>query len=177
MNNKEKFEILFNQSKSKLYAVAYSVSHNREQAEDILQDAYVKAWKKFSEYDSNKKFENWMTTIVKNTAIDNSRHKSKKINTVSFESKPNHANNSYVMNIEDKNSNLFENYNKKLFLTQLHSAICDLPGDLKNIMLPLAEGYSYAEISEQINIPISTVRARVHRAKQIIRKNTKFATF
>jgi len=176
MNNQEKFENLFKQSRSKLYSIAYGVSHNKEIAEDILQDAYIKAWRNFSEYDYNKKFENWMTTIIKNVAIDNNRHKSKKINTVSIHNKQTSTSITYV-DFEDKSSDLYENDNKKVLMLNLYSEINNLPSDLRDVMQPFSQGYSYMEIAEKTQIPVSNVRARIHRAKQILRKNMKLATF
>lgn len=172
MNNKNTFETLFNQSRSRLYAIAYSVSHNKESAEDILQDAYVKAWRKFNKYDSNKKFENWMTTIIKNVAIDNNRHKSNKINTIPIE-QYRLGGPSMSWDIEDSKADMFENYSKKVTLNQIYSAMQNLPDGLGSIMVLYAEGYTHSDIASELGISLSSVKSKVNRAKQILRKNVK----
>ena len=175
MENKEKFERLFINSKVKLLNVAYSVVRNKDDAEDVLQDAYVKAWKKFDEFDQNKKFFNWMSTIVRNAGIDYNRNKIRQKSNISIDSsKASYDNNSnFTFNLEDKRANLQDNYEKE----EIYSVIQGFPDELRIVMIPLIQGFSYSEISESTDVSLSTVRARVHRAKQILRKNPKLATF
>jgi RNA polymerase sigma-70 factor (ECF subfamily) len=171
MEQKEKFDKLYSISKSKLFNIAYSVTKNKEQAEDALQDAYIKAWKHFYEYDENKKFVNWMTTIVRNTAIDFNRTKSRKENTVSLSALTSPTNSSKtIFQIEDKKSNLNTIFEKNEQINDLYELINKLPDDMKNIMIGLASGDSYAEISKNENLAVSSVRAKAHRAKKILRK-------
>lgn len=175
MNKKQQFEELFKSSKTKLYSVAYSLCLNRHDAEDILQDAYLKAWKKFDEYDQDKKFINWMTTIVRNTGIDLKRSSSKKPVIFSIDSKiKSLSGDKYqgvAFDIEDSTANLFVKTEKEDFIKKVHKLINSLPTDLQCVMNPLLEGNSYEEIASITDLKITTVRARVHRAKKYIRNN------
>jgi RNA polymerase sigma-70 factor, ECF subfamily len=181
MTNKEQFDKLYAQNKTKLYNVAFSVTKNREAAEDILLDSFIKAWNKFDEYDSSKKFANWMTTIVKNTAIDYTRKKTKESSTYSFDQFNYHKlpdnNLSGSLDLEDKKLNLFKQIERQESMQLLLDTIEKLPEDLKLVMIPFFENYSYNQISESTNLTVATVRARVHRAKKILRKSLSYENF
>lgn len=180
MNTKHKqFTDLFNGSKNKLYNVAYGVVMNKEVAEDVLQDSFIKAWRKFDEYDHSKKFINWMSTIVKNAAIDYKRSASKQSYAYSLDAITSSLDNSQTMSfdVEDKQANLYEIYEKKEFMKSLSNMIDDLPEDLKLVMIPFIQGQTYDEISRQSKLSLTTVRARVHRAKKILRNSYDSANF
>lgn len=177
MTKQEQFEQLYVSSKSKLLAIAFNMVKNKEAAEDVLQDSYIKAWKKFDEYDSSKKFVNWMTTIVRNTAIDSSRAKNRKLNAFSIDTTAVVNNKSVSFAIPDASQDLFKNYEQNDLAINIENAINSLPKDLKAVMIPLSSGHSYVEIATMTNISVSAVRARVHRAKQILRKDKNLANF
>ena len=166
MKQQEQFDKLYTISQKKLFNVAYSVTKNREQAEDVLQDAYIKAWKHFSEYDDSKKFTNWMTTIVRNTAIDSNRTKSRKDKTVTLSSL---TTSKKIFQIEDESSNPNTIMRKSGNINELYKIISTLPDDLREIMIRLASGDSYKEISEIEQLPVAVIRQKVHRAKKILR--------
>jgi len=177
MTKHEIFEELYNSSKNKLLAIAYNMVKNKEVAEDVLQDSYVKAWKKFDEFDSSKKFMNWMTTIVRNTAIDNSRSKAKKAKPLSIENSVLVDNKTVPISVLDESQDVSRIHERNELIKLLQLAIDSLPSELNTVMTPLAMGHSYAEIATMNDISVSTVRARVHRAKQILRKNQYLVSF
>jgi len=181
MNNEEKqrerFETLFRQSRQKLLYIAYRVVRDIDLANDVLQDAYVKAWKKFPEYDPEKKFTNWMQTIIRNTGIDATRGNTRQQSTVSID-KIHHypdADRTSDFYLIDKSANLQKNYEKEELYNELYTVINNLPPDLKDVMLYFSKGFSYQEISDATKISITSVRTKIHRAKLIIRKNTKLS--
>lgn len=174
MTKKENFVQLFNESKSRLYNVAYGVVKNKELAEDVLQDAYVKAWRKFDEYDSNKKFINWMTTIVTNAGIDQNRSKNRRITAYSLSTPNNvYSDSKSEVDFEDKSANIQNYIERKETIAEVKELMNSLPVDLKQIMVYLFEGHSYLDISKMTGSNMSTVRAKAHRAKKILRKNSK----
>ena len=182
MNKKEQFEKLFTQSKAKLYAVAFRVVHNKEQAEDVLQDAYIKAWRKFDEFDPNKKFSNWMTTIVRNAGIDSNRTKARQLNAISLESMATQSDDEkkITYDVSDRRIDLYADLERKELYNEINDMIDSLPEDLKVVIRPFFEGQSYGDIADSTDISLSTVRSRVHRAKKILRKaaeTSQFANF
>lgn len=167
-NKKELFEKLFNASRSQLYNVAYKVTFDHSDAEDVLQDSYIKAWSKFDSYDAGRKFTNWMTTIVTNTGIDYKRKINRKtannlrVNSEDSEGAP--------IDIKDTNlsSNPLQNILKNEVMSDVFNMIDSLPSDYRDIMRYLAQGLSYDEISNKTNLPISSVRTKVHKAKKLM---------
>jgi RNA polymerase sigma-70 factor (ECF subfamily) len=169
-NKKERFEKLFAESRGKLFAIAFSVVKNKDLAEDVLQTSYIKAWVKFDTYDDSKKFTNWMTSIVKNASIDTIRNKTRQLGAISLDSAKNNANFS-TFDVVDVSQNLEKNYVKKEFINEMFQMINELPTDLRDIMILLADDKSYAEIAIEMELPLNTIRTKVHRAKKMLRKN------
>lgn len=177
----EQFEQLFKESRTKLYNVAYNITKNRENAEEVLQDAYVKAWKKFDSYDSEKKFINWMTTIVRNAGIDANRLRNKNVSTFSinsiFVNNDKDSSQNLQLDVEDKSSDLYAMLENKELMKNIYESVAKLPADLQIVMIPFMEGQTYTEISDSSNLALTTVRARVHRGKKILRSSINIANF
>lgn len=171
LNKKERFEKLFAESRGKLFSIAFSVVRNKDSAEDVLQTSYIKAWNNFDSYDSSKKFTNWMTSIVKNASIDSLRNKTRQLDTYSLEYFNRHTQENDTFDIVDLSANLEQSYEQKEFLSEVFEMINQLPEDLREVMNHLIDDKSYAEISEQMKLPLNTIRTKVHRAKKILRKN------
>jgi RNA polymerase sigma-70 factor (ECF subfamily) len=171
LNKKERFEKLFAESRGKLFSIAFSVVRNKDSAEDVLQTSYIKAWNNFDSYDSSKKFTNWMTSIVKNASIDSLRNKTRQLDTYSLEYFNRHTQENDTFDIVDSSANLEQSYEQKEFLSEVFEMINQLPEDLREVMNHLIDDKSYAEISEQMKLPLNTIRTKVHRAKKILRKN------
>jgi RNA polymerase sigma-70 factor (ECF subfamily) len=182
-HKQQKFAKLFEETKDKLYRVAYNVVLNKEAAEDVLQDSYVKAWNNFDNYDPSKRFMNWMATIVTNTAIDHKRKISKEGPVMSLNATQNIGNeNRQLMNfdVEDKNADLIKHYEQQETIEFIAQMISELPNDLRIVMAPFFEGKNYDDVSKITSLSVSTVRARVHRAKKILRNSynkENFANF
>lgn len=177
----EQFEQLFKESRSKLYNVAYNMTKNRENAEEVLQEAYVKAWKNFGSYDPEKKFTNWMTTIIRNAGIDASRSRNKNVSSFSlshvFVNNDKDSNQILELDIEDKSADLYTMLENKDLIKNIYESVAKLPADLQLVMIPFMEGQTYMQISDSSNLALTTVRARVHRGKKILRNSIIIANF
>src|SRR5258708_18528094 len=68
--NKQAFEILVSRHLNGVYNFVYKYAHDLDQAEDITQESFVKAWKNLKKFNSKYKFKTWLFTIAKNTALD-----------------------------------------------------------------------------------------------------------
>jgi RNA polymerase sigma-70 factor (ECF subfamily) len=170
-NKKERFEKLFAESKGKLFSVAYNVVRNKETAEDVLQVAYLKAWRNFNAYDPSKKFTNWMTSIVKNASIDSVRNKNRQLDVYSLEYFDHQTQGAETYDIVDTSADIARSYAQKESIGELFAMINNLPEDLREVMGHLIDEKSYLEISEEMKLPIGTIRTKIHRAKKMLRKN------
>ena len=70
LSTQQEFERLFQRSRRRAYNLAYRLTGNAADAEDVTQDAYVRAWHNFETYDANRSFEGWLFRIITNRVID-----------------------------------------------------------------------------------------------------------
>jgi RNA polymerase sigma-70 factor, ECF subfamily len=130
-------------------------------SEDILQEAFVKIWNNFEQYDSTKgRLFTWMINITRNLTIDTLRSKSykksQKISSDEF----------IVSNVADKNSNI-----TKFDTLGLQKEVQKLKADQKIIIdLAYFNGYTQEEISKEMHIPLGTVKTRMRSAISELRK-------
>jgi RNA polymerase sigma-70 factor, ECF subfamily len=146
-----------------LYNFAQWMTHNREEAEDLVQETYVKALKGFSSFQSGTNFRAWMYRILRNTFLT-SRTGLKATMTVPLnldEDGP-----ASPVQPDTPETLLFERSNQE----QLQSAIDELPVHFREVLLLCeVEEMSYQEISETLSVPIGTVMSRLSRARRTLR--------
>lgn len=162
--NTEAFKSLYDNYSAALYGVVLKVVEIEEQAQDILQDTFVKIWKNFSSYDASKgKLFTWMLNIARNTAIDSLRSKQGKM-----ESK--------IQSIDDSVYQVNAQTNVTTSVDQI--GLKDVLKKLKNEHLILIElvyfkGYTQDEISKELNMPLGTVKTRIRTALNQLREILK----
>ena len=140
----------------KLFAVCLRYTHNQMDAEDVLQEGFVKLFNNLEKFKAEGSFEGWMRRIFVNTAIEYLR--SKKINTIGCE---------FVENtLQDKQPNGLENlYNQDLLKTTATLSY----GYHTVFDLYVNQGYSHKEIAERLGITESTSKSQFSRAKALLR--------
>jgi RNA polymerase sigma-70 factor (ECF subfamily) len=158
------FEMLILKYQSKLFATSMNVVKNRELAEDIVQEAFMKGFMKLDSLKNREQFYPWLKRIALNIAL-NHFEKEKRVMDVET---------------EDDETSFFENIGsgespEELTLKEeLHryvrNYVDSLPDKLRVvIVLREVEDMSYEEIAEMMNIPLGTVRSRLFNARQIIK--------
>ncbi len=166
------FEQLFLRSQRRAYNLAYRLTGNASDAEDVTQDAYVRAWDNFDTYDANRSFEGWLFRIITNRVID-LRRRQKRVPMYSLDTP--------IMGDEDgqplshefasPDSNPEDLVINPIMDEHLQKALSALPADYREaILLCDVEQRSYQEIAEKMNCAIGTVRSRIHRARVILRR-------
>lgn len=134
-----------------------------EEAEDILQEGYIKIWKNLNAFDPSMKLSSWLYRIIHNQTISYWRSvKSDKSNpTFILDERASH-----IIYEEFESDEDMEHNEKKL-----QKAINDLPSKYKDVLiLKFFEKMSYEDISDVLKIPEGTVATRLNRAKRAIRK-------
>ncbi len=138
-----------------MFNTAYRILNNRHEAEDAVQEAFIKAFDKLNTYSGTLSFGAWLKKIVVNTSLDVLRKKKE-----FFESIDAHKNLSDEQ--EDK-----DEYQIALEATKVRDAIMQLPDGYRIILsLYLLEGYDHDEIAGILNISASTSRSQLVRAKK-----------
>jgi RNA polymerase sigma factor (sigma-70 family) len=145
---------------SALYAVILRIVKKEEIAEEVLQDVFVKIWERFDNYDSARgRLFTWLVNIARNQAID--RRRSKEIQK---EQKTGDIGN-YVNRIDS--SSFLE---QSVDAIGLSDVLSRLPPEQKLIVEYLyLKGYTQSELSEEMNIPLGTVKTRLRLAMQELR--------
>jgi RNA polymerase sigma-70 factor (ECF subfamily) len=158
---------LFLRSRRRAYNLAYRLTGNAADAEDVTQDAYVRAWHHFERYDAAWSFESWLFRILTNRAIDLQRHK-KRVPIYSLGIPiPNDTDDQPLLyELAAPDSDPAQIVLGPILEERLEEALLALPTDYRAaILLRAVEQRSYQEIAEMTHCALGTVRSRLHRAR------------
>ncbi len=155
-----------------LYTFAFHLSYNEEDANDLVQETYLKAYRFIGNYEKGTNAKAWLFKILKNAFINQYRKKSKQPTQVDYEE---------VANYHDEEDSAYSSYmdlREEMFMgmmgDEVTTAINTLPVDFRVVILLCdIEGFTYEEISKIIDIPIGTVRSRLHRARNMLKEKLK----
>ena len=153
-----------------LYNTAYRMTRNAEDAQDLVQETYLKAYRYYDKFEEGTNFKAWLFKIMKNTFINNYRKKQQAPALSDFaeieESFENQVNEDTARQIKNPEEELLEN----VLDEDVQHALDKLPPDYRMVVL-LAdlEGFSYKEIAEIMGTPIGTVMSRLNRGRTQLR--------
>ncbi|MBL0047126.1 MAG: sigma-70 family RNA polymerase sigma factor [Bacteroidetes bacterium] len=165
--NTKAFGILYDNYSAALYGIILRIVTTQEIAEDVLQEAFLKIWKNFSQYDSGKgKLFTWMVNLTRNLAIDKVRSKDFSNNTKNQAIDP-------IVSFVDFKSNTSQNPDL-IGLKTLVEALD--PEQKKLIDLLYFGGFTQVEVSEKLGIPLGTVKTRARMALLNLRKHFEYTT-
>ena len=154
-----------------LYNTAYRMTRNAEDAEDLVQETYLKAYRYYDKFEEGTNFKAWLFKIMKNTFINNYRKKQQLPALSDFadieESFETQVSEDAARQIKNPEDELLEN----VLDEDVQKALDKLPPDYRMVVL-LAdlEGFSYKEIAEITGVPIGTVMSRLHRGRRQLQK-------
>ena len=149
---------LFELYSPKLFAVCYRYANSTSEAQDVLQDGFVKIFEKLNYYKGEGSFEGWMRRIIVNTALDSIRKNKKLQNNDDIDE--------VGYNLKDGHSVLSD-----LAAEDLLEILNTLPIGYKTVFnLYVIEGYSHKEIAEELGVTVSTSKSQFSRAKSILRE-------
>jgi RNA polymerase sigma-70 factor (ECF subfamily) len=167
------FEALFNRSHQRAYNLAYRLTGNESDAEDLTQDAFVRAWAAFDRYDRKHSFEVWLLRILSNLAIDRWRRQSL-IRTHSLDQsfRANDTDVQLGALVPDRAPGPEQQVILRAQGEQIHAALQMLPDNYRTaIILTDIEEWSYEEVAQKMRCPVGTVRSRLHRGRQLLRQH------
>ncbi len=161
--NKQAYGHIINKYKNQLYATILRMTRNPHDAQDLVQEALVKVYYQLGKFEGKGSFSSWIYRVSINYCMDEFRKKRYKMKQVDID--------------EETLSN--HNHPEVIFLKkeehrQLEKLIQTLPEDERMILLlRYVNELGYQEISELVEIPISQVRNKLHRAKKKMRDTVK----
>ena len=140
----------------RLRRFAFSISGSRDEGEDLVQAACVKALDRLDQFQPGTRLDSWMFRIVQTTWIDRVRSRSRRGETGSEEELA-------LVSDQGKGARTAEN---RLTLARVRQAMGTLPEDQRVVLALVAiEGYSYKAAAETLEIPVGTVMSRLARAR------------
>ena len=155
-----------------LKTFAFHLSYNENDANDLVQETYLKAFRFIDKYDKGTNAKAWLFKILKNAYINEYRKKSKRPTKVDFED---------IVSYHDSETEVLPGYmdlREEIFNNMMGDevtiSINSLPIDFRTVLLLCdVEGFTYEEISKIIDVPIGTVRSRLFRARNMLKDRLK----
>lgn len=152
-----------------LYNYALKIVRNSDDAYDLVQDTYYKAYKSYHQFKSGTNSKAWMFMILKNTFINNYRKLKREPSNVDYDDIENFYEN--VKSDWKRENNLESDFYHNLLDDDLTAALAKLPIKMREVLLLCdLEGNTYEEVAEIVNIPVGTVRSRLHRARKFLQE-------
>lgn len=166
------FEDLVMVYQNKIYQHCYRMLGNAHEAEDIAQEAFIRAYVNIHSFDNKRKFSSWLYRIATNLSIDRLR-KRKPDYFLDAEVKGTDGLDMYSQ-LESEESSIVEEVESNELQRYIHNEISQLPPKYRSIIiLRYLEEFSLKEISEILEIPIGTVKTRIHRGREALRKRLR----
>jgi len=165
LKNQDYYLCLMKRYEDKLLNYILKISNiSREDAEDILQEVFVKAYQNLNDFDLNFTFSNWIYSIAHNTTISAFRKKKVRPQTVSWEDKD-------LDNLLESTLDLEEASLQKQTYKHILKIINQLPLKYKDVLiLKFVEGKDYQEIGDILHKPMGTVGTLINRAKKSLKQ-------
>jgi RNA polymerase sigma-70 factor (ECF subfamily) len=169
---KDAFAQLVDRYDRKVYNLAFRLTSNPEKAKDIAQEAFIKVYRSLDKYDPKYKFSSWLLKTVSNLCID--YHRSKQATTASLEVILSSGAEASILQDETSSSPTEDAIEAKLSEVAVRDIIREgielLPIDYKSVVVMRhVQNFSYKEISDVLNLPMGTIKARIFRARKMLK--------
>jgi RNA polymerase sigma-70 factor (ECF subfamily) len=172
LGNTEVFSRLIDSYKNMVYNLAYRMSNNPQEAEDISQEAFLRAFQSLVRFNSSYKFSTWLYQITLNIIRD--RFKKKELNCVSLDTPLEKDDSEFYPQPADLTRNPEQIIAQQENTQTIQQAILSLPLKYREvIVLRHLQDLSYVEISNILKIPPGTIKIRLYRAREQLKKILK----
>lgn len=170
-STRREFEELAIPHLDSLYSGAMRMTRNPAEAEDLVQETMLLAFRHFDQYKRGTNIRAWLFRILTNTFINSYRKKSREPERVDLPE----VEDFYFLNEVSRNNQGSENPESQVLGKFVHedimAAIDKLPEEFRMVViLNAVEGFAYQEIADILGIPIGTVRSRLYRGRKLLQK-------
>jgi RNA polymerase sigma-70 factor (ECF subfamily) len=151
-----------------VYSVVLRMVRRREDAEDLTQETFVRMFRALDRYDPQRPFAAWLFTIASRLAIDHIRRR--KVQPVSLTQREAGSDEEYEIEVPDSGPTPDEVTSRSEEERRTEELIRSLPPHYRIVvMLRHQRDMAYEEIAEALHLPLGTVKARIHRAREILK--------
>jgi RNA polymerase sigma-70 factor (ECF subfamily) len=157
-----------------MYNFAFRLTNDEDDANDLVQDTYLKAFRFINSFSQGTNAKAWLFRILKNSFINDFRKKSKEPAKVDYQDVETTYNSE-----EDAETNQTVDLRvesvQDLIGDEIANALNALPVDFRTVIILCdVEGFTYEEMAKILDIPIGTVRSRLHRARMLLKEKLKY---
>ncbi len=150
-----------------VYRVARHLASSREDAEELVQETYIRAFRSWTSFQPGTNLRAWLLRILTNLNIDRGRKQQRTPQTQPLE-----ANDYYLYDklAEDVGVSDEERVVERLSQDDIVSALAEVPHDFRDVIVLVDIGdFSYADAAQILDIPVGTVMSRLHRGRRILK--------
>lgn len=152
-----------------MYNFAYRLTFDEDDSKDLVQDTYMKAFRFINSFQKGTNSKAWLFRILKNSFINDFRKKSKQPAKVDYQEIENYYNSDDID--ESKTVDLRIETLKDMMGDEVTNALNSLAIDFRTVIILCdLEGFTYEEMAKILDIPIGTVRSRLHRARNLLKQ-------
>ena len=174
-SEKQKYTIFENEflpHMEAMYNFAYRITYDEDTAKDLLQDTYYKAFKFIESFHEGTNAKAWLFRILKNSFINEFRKKNKEPTMIDYQDVETYYNSDDVNEVIT--NDLRVEVLQDMIGDEVSNALNALAVDFRIVIILCdLEGFTYEEMSKILDIPIGTVRSRLHRARNLLRERLR----
>jgi RNA polymerase sigma-70 factor (ECF subfamily) len=166
------YKLLLDRHKDAIFRLIVKIVHNQEEARDLVQETFMKAFGALSSYKSQYRFTTWLYKIAANNCIDFLRKK--RLNSLSLDQPLETKDGEVTIELADWTYNPEADLASKQKSLSIDVAINSLPHKYREVIVfRHKQDKSYEEIAQVLGIPVGTVKARIFRARELLKKKLK----
>jgi RNA polymerase sigma factor (sigma-70 family) len=155
-----------------IFHIIFKIVHNKEEADDLVQETFMKAFCSLASYKKEYRFTTWLYKIAANSSIDYLRKK--KLETFSIDEPVETKDGERGIELADWTYNPEQDFSSKQKIFSIEQAIDSLPKKYREVIVfRHKQDKPYEEIAEILKIPVGTVKARIFRARELLKKKLK----
>lgn len=156
-----------------MYNFAFRLTMDEDDANDLVQDTYLKAFRFISSFERGTNAKAWLFRILKNSFINDYRKRSKEPSKVDYQEVETIYNSEESAEV-DHTTDLRVETVQDMIGDEVANALNSLPVDFRTVIILCdIEGFTYEEMAKILDIPIGTVRSRLHRARNLLKDKLK----
>jgi RNA polymerase sigma-70 factor (ECF subfamily) len=153
-----------------VYRVARRLVGSKEEAEDLMQEAYARAFRSWQQFQPGTNMRAWLLRILTNLNIDRGRRAQRAPDTQPLEEGDYFLYNRLESSIADENPDE-ERVIERLSQNAVVEALAEVPHDFRDVLVLVDIGeFSYAEAAQILDIPVGTVMSRLHRGRRLLKR-------
>lgn len=170
--DQQAFKALMERHQTSVFHIVLRIVHDRELASDLVQDTFMKAFSSLKSYRSEYRFSTWLYKIAANASIDHLRKK--RIKALSLDNPISTADGQVSLEVPDYTHHPEREMVRRERAMSIDEAIKALPAKYRQVIVARhQEDKSYEEIAAELGVPVGTVKARIFRARELLKKRLR----